>query len=115
MDECVRKGWRYLELRPNHVYELTHREFVLLCEENAERTHDENEREAMYAIIYAAASRGKGKQGKLPSVHELYKRPENEVEASNGEDKLDPIEQQRHAEEWLAQFDLTSLSGEGEK
>lgn len=87
----------------------------MLCEESVERSHDDNERQAMYAIIYAAASRGKGKQGKLPSVSDLYKRPTNEdMTNKKGGKDFDPIEQQRHAEEWLSQFDLTSLTGEEE-
>src|SRR5699024_10990190 len=60
VEKFVRHGWRYLGLLPKEVYEMTHREFSILSEENVERTHDMREQEAMYAIIYAAADRGKG-------------------------------------------------------
>jgi len=89
---------------------MTHREFYILCEENVERTHDENEREAMYAIMYAVASRGKGKQGKIPQVQELYKRPTGETEATSKVE--DMFEKQKQAEEWLSKFDLSKLGKE---
>lgn len=88
---------------------MTHREFVMLCEENVDRTHDFNEREAMYAIMYAAASRGKGKRGKLPEVSDLYKRPDaDEIARSKAEDVF---EQQQKAMEWLSNFDLSGITG----
>jgi len=89
---------------------MTHREFSILCEENVKRTHDENEREAMYAIMYAVASRGKGKKGKIPELHELYKRP---TDVSRAESKIEDLfEKQKEAEKWLSQFDLTKLGEE---
>ncbi|SET69257.1 hypothetical protein SAMN05216389_12113 [Oceanobacillus limi] len=88
---------------------MTYREFAMICEENIERTHDENEREAMYAIMYAAASRGKGKQGKLPKLDDLYKRPSAEDIAGKTVEEI--REQQEHTKEWLAQFDLSKLNG----
>lgn len=89
---------------------LTHREFVILSEENVERTHDENEREAMYALMYAVAHRGKGKRGKLPTVTELYNR-DNMTSDSGSKNKAEEvIEKQRYAEEWLSQFDLSALN-----
>lgn len=85
----------------------------MLCEENVEKTHDFNEREAMYAIMYAAASRGKGKKGKLPSLSDLYKRPTSEDMAKIRSENL--IEKQQEAERWISQFDLSKLtSREGE-
>ena len=78
----------------------------MLSEENVERSHDMREQEAFYAILYAAASRGKGKKGELPKVHELYNR--NNVAS---EDKVEDIlEAQREAYEWLGNFDLSSLT-----
>ena len=83
---------------------MTHKEFSIICEENVERTYDENEREAAYAIMYAVASRGKGKSGKIPTVSELYKRPTGGIESSN---KLeDMVEKQREAKEWLSNFEF---------
>ena len=87
---------------------MTHREFFMLCEENIEYTHDENENQAMYAIMYAAASRGKGKKQKLPSIKDLYDR--KSLEGKEREPEVDPIEEQRKAEEWLANFDLTKFN-----
>ena len=109
----MRHGWRYLGLKPNEILSMTYREFALICEENVERTHDENERAAMVAIMNAAASRGKGKNGKLPSLDDLYKRPNAEDVAKQKTEDL--VEQKRHAEEWLAQFDLGKFSdGKGD-
>lgn len=93
-----------MRLLPKCVLEMTHREFTMVCEENVERTYDENERSAMIAIMNAAASRGKGKKGKLPTVDELYKRPLSDEVVQEKTESL--IEQKRHAEEWLSQFDL---------
>lgn len=89
-----------MRLLPKHVLEMTYREFVIISEENVERTHDENERSAMIAIMNAAASRGKGKRGKLPKVDELYKRPTSEEMAKERTENI--IEQKNHAEDWLA-------------
>lgn len=88
---------------------MTYREFALISEENIEKTHDSHEREAMYAIINAAASRGKGKKGILPSVEDLYKRPGAEEEAKKERTEEDIKAEQEHAQEWLAQFDLSAL------
>lgn len=79
----------------------------MICEENVERTHDENERSAMVAIMNAAASRGKGKKGKLPDLADLYKRPSEEEMKKAPETVEDIREQQAHTEEWLSQFDLS--------
>lgn len=108
-----------MDLKPNEVLALTHREFYLIAEENKEKIHDRNEREAMYAIFYAAAYRGKGKQGKLPTVKDLYDR--NKLADNNGDSSEDPIksvaEKQEHMEKWLEQFDLNAigLGKNGEK
>lgn len=96
-------------LKPFEVLEMSYREFALISEENVEKTHDENERHAMYAIINAAASRGKGKKGTIPSVAELYKRPNSEDEAKKERTEEDIRAEQEHAQEWLAQFDLSAL------
>src|SRR5699024_7766611 len=101
-------GWRYLRLKPRDILEMTHREIFMLCEENIEYTHDENEYQAMYAIMYAAERRGKGKKQKLPSIKELYDR--KSLEGKERESEVDPIEEQRKAEEWLANFDLTKFN-----
>ena len=92
---------------------MTYREFAMICEENVERTHDINEREAVYAIMYAAASRGKGKKGKLPTPEELYRRP-NPEEVNQTKTEL-MLEKQKEAEEWLRQFDLSKLSNRKEE
>lgn len=82
----------------------------MLSEENVERTHDLREQEAFYAIVYAAASRGKGKNGKLPSVTDLYNR-----EGVPSEEKVeDALEMQKQAYDWLNNFDLTRFTGEEE-
>lgn len=78
-----------------------------MCEESVEQTHDENERQAMYAIMNAAASRGKGKKGKIPTVKELYDR--NAQGKGKKDDVEDALEQQKRAEEWLANFDLSKF------
>lgn len=81
----------------------------MICEENVERTHDENEQKAMTAIMNAAASRGKGKKGKLPKVEELYKRPSADANQDKGQTVEDIRAQQEHTKEWLAQFDLSGF------
>lgn len=106
MDDCIKMGWRFLGLKPSDTLSMTYREFALISQENVEKTHDENEREAMFAIINAAASRGKGKKGKLPDVVDLYKRPSEDSEEFKAKTEEDIREEMEHAEEWLAQFDL---------
>ena len=69
------------------------------------------EQEAFYAIMYAAASRGKGKQGKLPSVSDLY----NRNGAATEEKVEDALDMQRQAYEWLENFDLSKLTGKEDK
>jgi len=85
---------------------LTHREFYLLSDIHIEKVHDDNERYAMQSIMNAAASRGKGKNGKMFSVKELYDRDSALEEERNSEDIE---EEQMHTQEWLSQFDLNKL------
>ena len=94
---------------PKHVYELTHKEFCMICEEQVEVTHDQNEKQAMYAIMYAAASRGKGKKGKLPKLTDLYDRQKTEKKSNTDNSFDDAMEKQKHAQEWLSNFDLSSI------
>lgn len=89
---------------------MTYREFTLVSEENVERTHDENERYAMVAIMNAAASRGKGKKGALPSLEDLYKRPTAEDITRERTESL--IDKNREATEWLSQFNLGEFDKE---
>lgn len=103
VEDCVRHGWRYLRLKPYEVYELSHKEFVILSEESVEMTHDKREESAVNAIMNAVASRGKGKQGKIPEVSELYNRdkmgePKEEVN--------DVMQRQVEAMEWLQNFNI---------
>lgn len=97
---------------------MSYREFLLVSQANVERTHDENERLAMSAIMNAAASRGKGKKGKIPKLEELYKRPTEEEakesQKSTQETVEDIREKQEHTREWLSQFDLTKFGKEDE-
>lgn len=81
----------------------------MITQENAERTHDDNERYAMAAIMNAAASRGKGKQGKLPSLEDLYKRPTSEDESRKKTETL--LERNQEASEWLSQFNIKGFGG----
>jgi len=108
VDKCIRHGWRYLGLKPMEILMCTYREFTMICEENIEKTHDQNERAAMIAIMNAAASRGKGKKGKLPKLEELYQRPTS-VHEEGSKTVEDIRAEQKHTSEWLSQFDLTKL------
>lgn len=86
----------------------------MVSKANVERTHDENERLAMSAIMNAAASRGKGKKGEIPKLEELYKRPTTE-ELFEKDDKTkaeEVLEKQRNASEWLSQFNITNFGKE---
>lgn len=112
IDNLIKVGWRFLGLKPFEVLRLTYREFALISEENIEKTHDAHEKQAMYAIINAAASRGKGKKGTLPSVEDLYKRTSEKEEAKKERTEEDIIAEQEHAREWLSQFDLTAFDKE---
>lgn len=94
---------------------MTHREFCILCEESVEQTHDDNEREAMYAIMHAAAQRGKGKNGKLPSLSDLYKRPSGDGLTPKEKESEDALEKHKKAEEWLSQFDLSALAEQSDE
>lgn len=81
-------------------------------EENTELMHDDNEKNAMYAIMNAAAYRGKGKKGQLPSVSDLYKRPSEKQEVKTEQDIR---EMQEHTKDWLSQFDLDSIDRKAKK
>lgn len=48
-------GYRYLDLPPQQVLALTHREFFMMLEQRVEKTYDELEREAVKAIMMRAA------------------------------------------------------------
>ena len=96
-----------MDLLPDEVLALTYREFTLLCEEQEEKNHDKNEQQAMYAIMYAAASRGKGKKGKLPKLKDLYDRESVKGERKKEESFEDIVERQKHAEQWLSQFNIS--------
>lgn len=83
----------------------------MISEEAVERIHDDNELQALYAIMNAAASRGKGKKGKLPKVEELYKRPSAEDIQKSEKETIEGIrEQQERTKEWLSQFDLSNFN-----
>jgi len=88
---------------------MTHREFSILSEENVERTHDMREQEAMYAIIYAAADRGKGKKGEMFTVPELYDRTKF-GESSKEEDAKDALERHEEAKDWLKGFGINGIA-----
>jgi hypothetical protein len=90
---------------------MTPREFTIVCEENVERTHDEIERAALSAIFNAASANGvgNGKKKRLPKVSELYDREANATPAKKKADAEQLMEQQRHTDEWLAQYDLSNL------
>lgn len=96
---------------------MTYRELAILLEEEGEYIHDINEREAMFAIMYAAASRGKGKKGKLPKVSDLYNRDKISGSSSSeeGRDKVEELaEKNEHTRKWLEQFDLSQFNEKGE-
>lgn len=86
---------------------MTHREFSIISEENLERTHDIREQEAFYAIIHAAAQRGKGKNGELHSVKDLYNREDN---TSSEEKVQDALSKHEEAKEWLQSFGIKGLA-----
>ncbi|MBU5266301.1 hypothetical protein [Virgibacillus proomii] len=75
--------------------------------------HDENEREALYAIMYAAASRGKGKKGELPKVEDLYPRPGTEERKQ--QEMRDMVEEKKRTDEWLKRLDLSVLTQQSGK
>jgi hypothetical protein len=94
---------------------LTHKEFTIIAQENAERTHDRNEQEAMYAIMYAAAERGKGKKGKLPKISDLYNRDSLKGKTEKEDNTIeDLVEKQEHTKKWLEQFDLSGLNAKSD-
>lgn len=105
-------GWRFLGLKPFEVLQLTYKEFAIISEENIEKTHDENEQEALYSIMSAAASRGKGKKGKIPKVDELYKRPSDDDLSNSKETEEDIRAEYEYTKEWLAQFDFSKFDKE---
>lgn len=94
---------------------MTPKEFMIVCEENVERTHDERERMALQAIYNAAASNGiqegtkKSPKTRLPSLKELYDRNSNAKPEDKQAEAEHMVEQQRHTEEWLAQYDLSNI------
>lgn len=86
---------------------MTHREFTILSEENVEYTHDMREQEAMYAIMYAVASRGKGKKGEMFTVKELYDREDK----GNPEEKVeDAVNRHEEAKDWLKGFGIEGIA-----
>lgn len=80
----------------------------MISEENMERSHDVREQEAHNAIMQAAASRGKGKNGELPSVKDLYDR---EASSESTEEKVqDALSKHEEAKEWLKGFGVKGLA-----
>lgn len=98
VEQCIRHGWRYLQLKPYEIYKLTFKEFCIISEENVEATHDRREELALAAVMNSVAYRGKGEKGKLPSITELYDR-NSERKADSMEDV---VKQQQEAISWLS-------------
>lgn len=80
----------------------------MLSEETVELTHDRREELALSAVMNAVSSRGKGKNGKIPSVEELYDRGKT-VEPK---DVKDVFEKQQEAMEWLSNFRISDITDE---
>lgn len=79
----------------------------MLSEENVEYTHDIREQEALFAIMYAAASRGKGKKGEMFAVEELYNRDGTSDKKETVDDALARHEE---AKEWLKGFGVNGIA-----
>lgn len=110
----MRHGWRYMDLRPEHVLRMTHKEFLMLSEESVEKTHDSNEKIAMASLMNAVSSRGKGKKGKLPKLTDLYDR--DSVVGGNKETEVeDKFERHKAAQDWLTNFNLDALNDRQEE
>lgn len=104
VEECIKHGWRYLNLKPYEVYKLTHKEFSIISKENIEVTHDRREELALAALMNSVAYRGKGEKGKLPSITELYDR-NSERKANSMEDIM---KQQQEAMTWLSKHKIVN-------
>lgn len=84
---------------PRDVDVITHRELAILMKAETESAFDNYEDMSMAALMNRQAYHAK----KLKAT-DLFKRPVDDVEAKNRQ--KDKIQQQRHAEEWLAQFEI---------
>lgn len=94
---------------------MTYREFVMISNANVDRTHDENERLAMTAIMNAVASRGKGKKGTIPKLEDLYKRPSEDDKVKKVDTPEDLRKKQAESQAWISKFDLDKLGKEDDK
>ncbi|MGG3072178.1 phage tail assembly chaperone [Niallia circulans] len=94
-------GWRYLQLLPEQVYDLTPKEFRLLLGAQMERKYDEYERQSHFAIMNLKAQNAK----KSIKATDLFKRPADEKAEA---ELQEGIEKAKHASEWLSQFEQFS-------
>lgn len=82
---------------------LTPREYSLMMRGEQEHQFDEYERAAQIAIMHERAHRMKS-----PKASDLFKRPNETMSEQTIEDKL---EQAKHDEEWLSQWNFEKKGG----
>lgn len=98
-EQAYYDAWRYLKIGPRDVDFMTHRELYVLLRAQNEATYDEYEH-----MAYGAMMNRQAYHAKSLKFSDLFKRPLDVTEAKNRQRKL--LEQQKHAEEWLAQFTI---------
>lgn len=99
MERAKAEGWRFLSLTPDKIESLTPREFTILMRAQNEKNSDDLEAKAYLALMIESAHRTK-----RPKLSDLYKRPTDADKAKKKAEDL--LKQNRHASEWLSQFNF---------
>lgn len=89
-------GYRYLDLLPQQVLTLTHKEFYMMMEQKVEKTYDELERESVKAMMMRAAYHSDKKNMK---PIDLFDR--NNIEKEKELDSEEMKEKIRKQNEWV--------------
>jgi len=89
-------GYRYLDLSPQQVLALTHKEFYMMMEQKVEKTYDELERESVKAMMMRAAYHSDKKN---MTAKDIFDR--NKIEKEKELDSEEMKEKIRKQNEWV--------------
>lgn len=83
------EGYRYLDLLPQQVLALTHKEFYMLMEQRVEKSYDELERESVKAMMMRAAYHSDKKNMTAKDIFDREKiEKEKELDSDDVKEKM---------------------------
>jgi hypothetical protein len=100
--QIQQEGYRYLDLLPQQVLSLTHKEFYMMMEQRVEKNYDELERESIKAMMMRAAYHSDKKNMKAT---DLFNR--DQISKGKELDDEDMKEKMRKQQEFLNRLDFS--------